>query len=62
MTLQEAQFRVEEIRKISGDDERAHSKQDDLRRDFIMHLAQNGNEIAAEILKTETIDFNRWCA
>jgi hypothetical protein len=66
MDLQEIRDRVASIDKESGDDEAAHSNEDKLRADFIAHVAAHGNkklsEMAHEVLKTDTIDFARWCA
>lgn len=66
MNLEEAKRRVEAIRAIRGDDEYAHSAEDDLHRDFIRAViaANLGemSEVAAEVLKTEEIEFCRWCA
>lgn len=66
MTLEMIRDKVEHIREISGDDERAHSNEDSLREDFIKYVAESGNkklsEMANEILKTNKIDFARWCA
>jgi CHASE3 domain sensor protein len=66
MTLEEIQKRVEDIRATAGDDEVAHSREDDLRKDFIEYVASLQNEsLAAKaraVLETEKIDFYRWCA
>ena len=66
MNLEEAKRRVEAIRAIRGDDESAHNAEDRLREDFIRAVAAANlgelSDVAAEILKTEEIDFCRWCA
>ena len=65
MTLIEAMERVKAIQSASGDDEIAHGMEDTLYTDFIRYIAStNGEhaEIARELLKTEEIDFARWCA
>ena len=65
MKVKEAEQRVEEIEDIKTDDESAHSAEDSLRRDFIIHVAKRkdaiGN-IARIILRTENMNFARWCA
>ena len=54
------------INEISGDDEAAHSEEDDLMRDFISYVAdyeiEGISEKAKLILTTGDIDFHRWCA
>lgn len=43
----------------------AHSKEDDLRDDFIKYVASLDGDVAKlarEVLKTNNIDFARWCA
>lgn len=66
MNLAEAIKRVQQIRDISSDDESAHGKEDALYFDFVKHVSEHGNkalrEMAAEILKTEEINFARCCA
>lgn len=65
MTHDDAKQRVQDIRDSAGDDEVAHSLEDRLYHDFVkMVAAQEGpfRAIAEEILKTEVIDFERWCA
>lgn len=66
MTLDEIKNAIELIVQIKGDDERAHSEEDELRAGFIQHVAANGPaDLAAmtrEVLKTDEIDFARWCA
>ncbi len=66
MTLDDAINGVEHIRRLSADDEAAHSAEDRLRTEFIRHVANYGpvplRDMAAEILKTESLKFARWCA
>jgi hypothetical protein len=65
MTLDDVKRRVEEIRAIAGDDERAHSYEDQLRHDVLFEIeqgAENAQDLAHEVLKTSAIEFNRWCA
>lgn len=48
------------------DDEKAHSLEDALRRDFIRYIAEYGTGelkvMARAVLETEDMDFSRWCA
>jgi hypothetical protein len=65
MNVDEAKRRVENIAAQAGDAEGAHSSEDMLYSDFVRFVAtQEGDlaEVAKEILKTEKIDFPRWCA
>ena len=66
MTIETIKQRVEEIKDISWDFESAHGKEDKLREEFIRYVAIVGDkelaEKAHEILKTEHIDFPRYCA
>ncbi len=65
MTHDEARKAVEHIIEIAGDDEAAHSAEDKLYADFVHYVAsQEGphRAIAEEILRTENINFARWCA
>ncbi len=67
LTLSDVGQRVNEIKEVSGDDEIAHSLEDALRRDVLSWAAINSVDatvraIAAEALKTEQIEFERWCA
>lgn len=56
---------VEYLRSIAGDDEAAHSYEDELRA-RVLHLVAAGEPdarlMAIEVLETENIDFSRWCA
>lgn len=58
--------KVKEISELSGDDEAAHSREDRLHVEFITHIAENWHgelaEMAKEVLKTNAINFSRWCA
>ena len=54
-----------EIKAIKHDDEVAHSKEDDLHREFIQAVAESDHplaEVAKVVLTTEEIRFARWCA
>jgi hypothetical protein len=68
VTIEEAMRRVEEIRAIAGDDETAHSLEDQLRADFIRWVAKNqqpsdtAQAIALVVESTRGIEFARWCA
>ncbi len=66
MTLNEINKAVAKIREIKRDDEAAHSLEDQLRENFIRHVARCGDknlrEMAEAVLKTGEIDFHRWCA
>ena len=67
MTIYEAEARVKEIQAVSGDDEDAHGKEDDLYRDFVEAVAAGMSKAKAQaiaeiILKTQDIEFARWCA
>ncbi len=69
VTKTEALARVEDIRVIQGDDELAHSKEDQLRRDILEAIVNNPSltkgairELARIALSTEALDFERWCA
>jgi hypothetical protein len=65
MTLGEIKKRVQEIKDERGDDEAAHVHEDQLREDFIEYIATLEGPIAdkaKEVLKTNNIEFDRWCA
>ena len=66
MNLNVIKNRVKEIKAIAATDpESAHSKEDDLYADIIATLASGGKvtrEMAQEALKTQKMDFPRWCA
>lgn len=56
---------VERVAHMKGDDEAAHSAEDTLYHEFVEFVAtQDGPyaDIAKEILKTQAIQFQRWCA
>jgi len=68
MTLDEIQKEVEDIRESSGDDKSAHSQEDNLYFQFIVYIKNlniKENDLskkAEEVLKTQEIEFARWCA
>lgn len=58
--------RVSAIEASTGDPEAAHGLEDELHKDFIRYVAENGTgklrQMATEVLKTNSLDFARWCA
>lgn len=66
MNVQEVVQWVEKVRHLRGDDEMAHVAEDALRRDLLKAIAGGECEdpagCATEALKTEEIEFARWCA
>ena len=66
MDIEEIKKRIQEIASKSGDDETQHGQEDALRAAFIEAVAREGSypwaEMAKEILKTDDMDFARWCA
>lgn len=56
---------VERIKEIAGDDEMAHSAEDELHQDVLKFIALGQDEngkLAQAALKTKEIEFSRWCA
>ena len=66
MTVTGIEERVRAIRERRHDAEEAHSLEDRLYTDFIAFIASGEDgpirEMAQAILKTQEIDFPRWCA
>jgi hypothetical protein len=68
VNLKEVQKRVELIRSVAGDDERAHSYEDSLHYDVLSAIAtgeikgKEARRCASLASTTEGIDFKRWCA
>lgn len=67
MTLDEVNAKVAKIREAatSGDDESAHSMEDDLHYAVLCVISELGGpagELAAAALATSHIDFYRWCS
>ena len=65
MDIQTIKKRIEEIRELRSDYKLAHGLEDNLYIDFIKYIARQKGEYAKEareILKTDKIDFNRYCA
>lgn len=61
---QQVAERLEEIRNMTDDPERAHSAERDLWR-TVLEKAADGHDVAAaarEALKSEHVDFPRWFA
>lgn len=59
--------RVEYIRNIADDDERAHAREDELHQDVLAEIARGipgprAWALATAALKTKEIKFARWCA
>jgi phosphosulfolactate phosphohydrolase-like enzyme len=62
MTVEEVKARVADIAECTDDGEKAHSLEDNLYAEVLMHLAEQGNELAREAIKALELDFSRWCA
>ena len=65
LTVEKVRAEVERITAIAGDDECAHSAEDDLHQAVLTAIARGegpAQELAAEALKTLHVDFERWCA
>ena len=69
MKLEDVQARVKEIEDVAGDYEVAHIREDELYADILkaiangeIHSIEEAKLLCAEALKTEQIDFARWCA
>lgn len=66
MTPTKVRQRVRDIAACKGDNEAAHSMEDDLYRDVIASIAtgmcDDPEKVCAEALKTKEIEFVRWCA
>jgi hypothetical protein len=66
MNIDQVKKRVDYIRTIAGDDEAAHTEEDDLHMDVLKAIADGNcadpSAIAREALATGEIKFNRWCA
>lgn len=65
MTVEEVKEAIKRIDSMSGDDEAAHSAEDDLHQEVLAAIAdgtEHSAELAKEALKTLDISFARWCA
>ncbi len=51
-----------EIEALDHDDEVAHTLEDELYLQVLRHHAVQGCPLAKEALKTQDIEFARWCA
>ncbi len=65
LTAEDVAHRLAAIHAVQDDDEVAHGRTDDLHRDVLAAIAAGAPDaplLAAAALRTETLDFNRWCA
>ena len=65
MTTEEIMRTIQEISRLSEDDEVAHSMEDELWENVLKAISEgapNAAELAAYALKTKNISFSRWCA
>ncbi|MFJ9558320.1 hypothetical protein ACIRPH_31320 [Nocardiopsis sp. NPDC101807] len=65
MTPQDVASRVNYVNNLRGDDEVAHSAEDDLYADVLQAIADGADspaELARVALGTKSINFNRRCA
>ena len=65
MTIEEIQKRLQAIKDVKDDYEKAHSREDELWRDVLRAIskgADNAPELAKEVLKSRRIQFARACA
>lgn len=62
MTIEEVRSVLKQLADVRTDDERAHSMRDLMWERVLKTLADEGSELAREALKSEEIDFARWCA
>jgi hypothetical protein len=63
--MEEIQKMIDDIKHEATDDERAHSDEDTLRKNFIAFVGERKDklgEMARLVLTTDNIDFARWCA
>lgn len=66
LTVEEVRARIEDIKAVVADAERAHSLEDSLYEDILRAIATDRCDdpkgCAAAALSTQDIDFPRWCA
>jgi hypothetical protein len=65
VTVEEVNVRVAAIEAVSGDDEGAHAREDELHQNVLRAIAlgaENPQGLASAALKSLAIDFERWCA
>ena len=60
MTQETLQKKVDRIIAMSGDDEMAHSEEDELHLDVIKTFCPDW--VVSEIDRLSSADFKRWCA
>ena len=65
MTTKEIKVRLDQIEKTKGDDEEAHTLEDNLWYDFIKSISQNYSSLgrrAQLVISSGDIEFSRWRA
>lgn len=65
MNKSDVKKRVAEIAAVTSDFEAAHGREDDLYRDVLRAIAEGAPDaakLAAEALKTQELDFDRYTA
>ena len=67
MSIEDIKARIDDIREVAGDDEAAHSREDELYADFIAFVAKEPMswglaDKAKLVLSTRDLKFERWCA
>ena len=66
MTIDDVRLAIADIKSEKWDSEVRHIQEDKLRADFIAYIATLGiagvSDVAAEVLKTDEIQFTRWYA
>lgn len=67
MTLEEIRERVQQIKNVAWDNEKAHGMEDDLFLDFLKFVEKTTTDdvignLAGEVLKVADIKFSRWTA
>ena len=60
MSEQELKAKVDRVIGMAGDDEAAHSEEDDLHLEIIEAFCPNW--VVAEVKRLTDADFARWCA
>lgn len=68
MNLEYIKQSLKDLEEIRGDDEIAHSVEDSMYQDFVEFISKGDFdkseliEMAKELLKSQDINFSRWCA
>lgn len=68
MNLEYIKQSLKDLEKISDDDEMAHSVEDSMYQDFVDFVSKGDFDkselikMSKELLKSQDIDFARWCA